>query len=342
MAPAQARDGGPVISRVTPAAATPGTALEIEGYRMGVNLENHEREKVRVVFAQGGKLLAATHGGGSWMTADVQGALQSMTVIVPEGLEADACHVRVEVGELRSAPASIEIKSELIPAVLTNLRPRQIRPGAVLWVYGTNFTTADEAELTDARGKTRRIAAGSPDGTVTAFTLPKDTPEGEVTVNIIQPQGDASVRSNSLRVLVTEGPAPLDIHGDSLMPVAPGQWLDLVVTTFEPLEKADRLEVSFRQGGQTLVVAAENLKHPRVRVPDGLAPGDAEIQTRTWSGESFSTWAEPVTLRLLERPAPPHLYSVEIVPSRVDLEFRQEGRLIEVTRFDVETHPRLR
>ena len=47
---------------------------------------------------------------------------------------------------------------------------------------------------------------------------------------------------------IHHGPTPLEIYSDWLYSVAPGQWLDLVMGSDDPLKNAERVEVSFEQG----------------------------------------------------------------------------------------------
>ena len=138
--------------------------------------------------------------------------------------------------------------------------------------------------LTDSQGKTYHFEGGHTSGANTAaFTLPKDLPVGEATFRVIERRSGATLGSNSLSLILIHGPTPLYLHSDWLMSVAPGQWLDLVVGSMEPLKSAERVDVMFQQKEQTVIVPTRGPTENglRVRVPESLAPGRVIIQTRT-------------------------------------------------------------
>jgi hypothetical protein len=98
------------------------------------------------------------------------------------------------------------------------------------------------------------------------------------------------------------------------MQVAPGQWIDLEVTSLKPLEVADRAEVAFKQGQRVIIAPIVDHENPRVRAPAELLPGAVYIQSRTWLDEKVSFWSEPALYHLLSKPAPPSLYYIQTGP----------------------------
>lgn len=330
----------PQLTRISPPAAAAFTHIKIEGLRLGANLD----EGVQVIFVQGTAEYSASANGSEYETADVEHGHQALNVVVPAELQPGPCEVIVEVLGQRSASMALKINLAATPPVLGGLRPPFPQPGEMIWIDGTGFSASDVFELTDALGKTHHIlnGDGTSDADVAAFKLPKDLPGGETKLRVIEHRSGSSQVSNTLSLTVVSGPAPLDIWSDELMPVAPGQWLDLVVTSEMPLKNAERVEVAFRQKNQLLVMPIEDLKKLRVQVPSALAPGSVEIQTRTWVAGEASVWSSRVDFRLLDKPAASKVYSLEIRPLRAEAAFKQNDRIVAISSVAGADYPRVR
>ena len=126
------------------------------------------------------------------------------------------------------------------------------------------------------------------------------------------------------------------------MPVAPGQWLDLVVTSEMPSKDAERVEVAFRQKNQLLILPLEDPKKLRVQVPAALFPGSVEIQTRTWVAGEASPWSAPVDFRLLDKPAASKVNSLKIRAVRAEAAFKQADRIVAISSVADADYPRVR
>lgn len=156
------------------------------------------------------------------------------------------------------------------------------------------------------------------------FRVPPNLPEGEARLQLIELRSGGGLRSNTLSFWITRGPTPVEIAAGWLMPVAPGQWVDLPVVSDHPLKSAERVEVTFQQAGRLYTVAVDDPQKSRwlhVRVPQTLSPDQVELRTRTLVGDQVSAWSKPVTYQLLAKPVASRIYSVEVVRSR------SEGRI---------------
>jgi len=329
----------PQLTRITPDAAAASTRIKIEGLRLGANLD----EGVRVIFVQGSAEYS-TGFSGSENDTDLEHGEQALNVAVPEELQTGSCSVIVEVSGQRSAPLPLKIKAPATPPVLSGLRPLLPQPGETIWVDGTGFSESDDFELSDSLGKAHHIinGHGTSDADCAAFTLPEDFPAGETTLRAIEHRSGSSQFSNTLSFRVVRGPAPLDVWGDELMPVAPGQWLDLVVTSEMPSKDAERVEVSFRQENQVLLAPLEDSRKLRVQVPSALNPGHVEIQTRTWAAGEASPWSAPVNFSLLEKPVASKVGNLEIRPVRVEAGFKQADHIVAISSVADADYPRVR
>jgi hypothetical protein len=236
--------------------AAEGTAIELEGYRIGADLFFlDQNDKVRVVFLQEDRRLPVRAEGGpsDSQVNDRKGGLQHFGVIVPAGVMQGPCQVIVEADGLTSGAIMIQIV-QWVPAVLDRLRPLWAGPGETVFIDGSAFNVSDKVELSDARGEKHLIELGAPAWRFSAFTLPKELREGQYLVRILNAAGGEDQGSNSLALWVSAGPLPFDILDDWLKPAAPGQWVDLIANNNPLVAHADRVEVAFRQGS-TLVAA---------------------------------------------------------------------------------------
>jgi hypothetical protein len=297
----------PQITRCTPGSASVGTVLDIEGYRLGAL----SLEKVRAHFIQGKSDYIATLCGSEGENVnDEQGQLQHLEANVPEGLILGLCQVIVEVDGRRSVPITIEI-TPWKPPEITAISPPWAQPGEHVSFDGSGFHITDDIVLIDARGRKHQFEPGGA-ATYSGQKIPDDLPEGEATLYIVNRDNPGDPPSRSFKLQVSHGPVPLDIWPAELMPVAPGQWLDLIVTTLKPLERAERAEVAFQQSGQLIISPVVNHASPRVQVPRRLRSGEVTLLTRTWQGSKASSWSEPVLYQLTRQPVTSSVEVIEI------------------------------
>lgn len=297
---AAAQTAGPIIERCTPTRGAAKSVLEVTGYRLGAE----DMAKVKVYFTRGHLRLSTWVSGTSSTANNLQGGPQTLEVLVPEKITPGAWQMSIEVRGQKTAPVPIEI-TEWTPPQLERLSLTRAHHGEIITIYGSNFHIDDELELTDAHGRASRFAVGA-DHYSTAFTVPADLPEGELTVRVGLTVDGVDSFSQPLKLTVTSAPLPLELWGDSMDPVAPGQWADLVFNSTKTLEQSGRTEVEFRQGEQLVIAPTQqpDAARVRVRVPVALAPGAVELRTRTWRDGVASEWSEPQAYRLLERARP--------------------------------------
>ena len=330
----------PVISRITPEAPSARTNVELEGYRLGANLN----EGVKVLFVQGTAEYSAAPNGSGSEAANLKAGPQELNVTVPAPLQPGECQVIVEVNGIRSAPLTFQITAPSAP-VIKDFRPHLPQAGEMVWIEGSGFSDSDDIVLTDAGGKAHHFSGGRTSGADTAaFPLPDDLPVGEATLRIVEGRSGASLSSNSLPLRIVAGPTPLSLESDWLSPVAPGQWIDLVCTSFAPLKSAERIEVLFRQKEQTIIVATQSPSENglRVQVPESLAPGTVKIQTRTMKGDETSPWSEPVDYRVLETPVAAKIYSIEIRAVKAEAAFKQGDKILAIVQVSETDYPKVR
>ena len=298
-----------------------------------------------MLFVQGTAEHVTVSTGSSHDTANLKRGLHQLNVIVPEQLQPGPCQVVVEVNGSRSAPLTIQINIPATAPVVSDFRPRLPRAGEWVWIEGTGFSESDEIVLTDSQGKAYHVeAGGTSDANIAAFTLPKDLAAGEATFLVIERRSGGNLSSNSLSLMIVHGPRPLDLYSDWLMPVAPGQWLDLVVGSMEPVKSAERVDVMFQQKEQIVVVPTmgANENNLRVRVPESLAPGSVKIQTRTIVSGEASQWSDAVDYQLLHKPVAAKIYSLEIRPVRAEAAFKQENKIIAIVPVNESDYPKVR
>ena len=330
----------PLIVRIVPAAAAPGTNIKVEGYRLGANLEKGGR----VLFGQGANEYEVAYAGGGYEIANLKQGLQDFGAVVPDALQPGPCQLIVEVNGRRSVPFNFQINVPATAPVLTQIRPKTPRPTELIWIDGSGFAASDEVELIDAAGGKHRFkqSLATSDPNTLALTLPKNLPGGEAGLRVTEHRSGTNQQSNILSFMIVRGSTPLEIYSTWLMPVAPGQWLDLVVGSADPLKGAERVEVSFRQNEQFLIVATKSVSDLRVQVPLNLTAGSAMLQTRTISNGEASEWSNPVTYQLLEKPAAAKVSSLEIRAVRAEAGFRQNGRIVAIAAVSESDYPRVR
>ena len=167
-------------------------------------------------------------------------------------------------------------------------------------------------QLTDARGRQWRIEPGV-SRTGIGLGLPEDVADGEASIRIARIDNGSERWSAPITFAVTSGPLPLSESAvTEMIPVAPGQWSDLVLRDADEweVERVDRVEVEFRQGNLTVVNPASLPANTHVRVPPRLKPGVVTVRTRTSIEQTASAWSQPATLTLLERPVPPTITGI--------------------------------
>ena len=299
---------GPELLRANPSVAAEGTAIVLEGHRIGAD----PKDNVRVVFLQEDSRLPGRAGGLSDSQVNDRNGLQHLGVIVPAGLMHGPCQVIVETNGLTSGAIMIQIVP-WVPAVLDRLSPLWAGPGETVYIDGSAFNVSDKVELSEASGEKHLMEAGPPAWRYSSFTVPKDLSEGQYLVRVLNAAGGDQLGSNSLALWVSAGPLPFDILDDWLKPAGPGQWLDLIASNNPLVAHADRVDVAFRQGS-TLVAAKVSCTtvYLRTRIPPTLAPGEVAILNRTWAGDFPSFWSEPVPYQILDRPAPPVVDAIEL------------------------------
>lgn len=304
------RKKSPEPIRIIPEQVTPGLEIEIEGYRLGWP----QSKDIQIIFWQNAIPYTTYPTGGGWQAKDIDNSLQHMKVVVPQGINPGLCSLVVETDGLSSLPMPVDIKLTITPPIITETSSRWAIPGEVVWVTGTGFGILDEIELIDSKGQFFYVNPGSTSSAIkTAFNLPIEVADGEALIRVIEHRSGKNQPSNPIPIMVTRGPVPLELLSNWLPAVAPGQWLDLVVANFKPLEKADKAEILFNQGNQPYVVEIQGNTYPRVHIPNELQPGNVKISTRTWQKNKTSVWSEPIDYTLLSEPIPPSVISMEIV-----------------------------
>ena len=300
----------PQLLRIIPNQGTPGTELEIEGYRLGWPVI----KDVEVVFYQNGIQHTTYPIGGGWQARDLSNGLQQMKITVPNTISPGECVVVIKNNGLTSTSLSFHIDRTINPPTIIEANLNWASPGQVVWITGTGFAVSDEVEITDASGQSFFTETGSSSsGVKTAFTLPKEIADGTALIRVIERRSGNRQASNPISLKISRGPIPLELLSNFLPTVAPNQWLDLVAANLKPLEIADHAEALFQQNGQEITVPIYGKTYPRVHIPSILQPGNVSISTRTWQKNSPSVWSEPITYTLAAKASPPTVMSVEIV-----------------------------
>jgi hypothetical protein len=311
----------PEVTHCVPDTASAGTVLDLQGYRLGA--VGNYAGGAKVHFVQGKASRVATPSGSQGFTNDAQNGFQHLDVNVPEGLALGPCQVTVEVEGQQSAPLEIEITAWRPPEI-TSILPPWAQPGERISLEGSGFHVSDDIVLTVAQGRRRQFEPGHAAGH-SGQILPADLAEGEATLWIINRHNPDDQPSRSITLQVSRRPTPLEVWPEMLTPVAPGQWLNLVVTSLKPLEGAERAEVAFQQNRQ-IISPIVDYEYPRVEVPRNLSPGKVGLLTRAWRNGKSSPWSPAVSYQLLAQPAAPQIEVIEIgLPDNASFIYLSEG-----------------
>lgn len=295
-----------ITEALEPKTASINALIELRGYRLYV--ENPS--KTKVVFLQGGVEIPARTSGWSGWASDCGTAPQTLKVIVPEGVVEGLAQIVIEVNGVRSNPAPLIISGWTAPEI-KRVTPTTAAPGTTVVIECTGLHLDDELEITDANGDPVSFHGGG-SSVGTAFGVPEDAKEGVWTVRIGNRKYGDGRFTEPFTINISNEPLSLELTEDYLLPVAPGQWLDLQSTNSGPLKHSELTEVLFKQDGRTIVVATEKPSRPHVEVPAVLAPGEVQIQARTWRNGQSSQWSQPVSLKLLDKPIAPSIASIRL------------------------------
>jgi len=319
------KQNSPEISNVEPKEITPGIALKIEGYRLGVN------DSTKVIFLQNAEEFVTNPNGASWEEANLSQGLQELNVTVPEEVLIGKCQIIIEYNGHRSSPFTVDVLPLPKPPKLTSIHPLIAIPGETIWIEGIGFNIDDTAELLDPNGKTFVVKLGSSSSADTStFSLGDDIPDGVVTLKVIENRSGLNQLSNSLTFRVKRTAVPLDLSQEDLDSVASGQWFEVIYTGSKPLEKATKIEFLLRQGFQEQTSLVTDFKNIRVQIPKSFTAGKIEIQNRVWVNKDVSEWSKPIEYRIVENPATPKIWSFLNIPLRAEAMFKQNGNVMAI------------
>ena len=303
----EAKGEAPVVNDCSPRSGAVNSVIELEGFR----LEPDEPQSVKAFVIQNGIEIPARTGGGSSVTNDRLNGPQTLEVILPEAVVPGPAQIVAERNGFRSAPVTITITEWTLP-VIKQITPATGPPGMVVNVECENFHINDEIELTDGEGRlVKRYESGGSSGG-TAFVVPKDFPEGVLRLRIGNRKFGKGQFTPPVELIVTNEALPLELVAESTEPVAPGQWIDLVIWSLAPIKHSERTEISFKQAGREIIVNMPRPQRPRVEVPAVLSPGEVQVQGRTWRNGRPSTWSTPVTLQLADKPVKPYVQALRL------------------------------
>ena len=296
---------GPVVEGWEPKTGSTDSIIYLTGYRLG------EWTKTKAFLIQNGVELPARTAGGWSTTNNERNGPQALGVIVPEEAVLGQAQIVVESNGRRSIPVRITITEWKLP-VIHRLNPARGAPGTLVRIEGEGFHVSDKIEITDANGKPINFNSGiSSDGTV--FGIPEDAPEGAVTVRVGNNKNGKALYTEPVTFTVTNEPLTVEVLASDTKSVAPGQWLDLQISNSKPLERSELTEVSFKQAGKTIIVAAAKAFRPRFAVPSALSAGEVQLQLRTWRDGRPSEWSEPASYELADKPVAPMIDSIRLV-----------------------------
>ncbi|HEY2964280.1 MAG TPA: hypothetical protein VGJ37_17790 [Pyrinomonadaceae bacterium] len=268
----------------------------------------------RVFFLQNGNTYLARTGGGSWATNDENNGRQTLEVIVPEEVVLGPSQVVVEINGLRSVPATVTIVDWILPEV-QRIVPASGSPGTDVLLTCYGFHIYDLIELTDAAGKVTSFESGG-SSSDSSFKVPNDAPEGPLKIRIGNRKYGNNQFTEPVIFQVTNDPLPLDLALSWMTPVAPGQLLELSVWSTDPLKRSELTEIAFKQADRAIVVSTTYPKHLRVVVPKALAPGNVQLQTRTWRNGLPSVWSAEGPFQLSEKLVPPSIQAIRLEKGR--------------------------
>jgi len=294
----------PVINE-WPHSASVNSVIDLKGFRLG----SDEPEAVKTFVIQNGIQIPARNGGGVSITNDRLNGPQTLAVFLPDEVVVGAAQIVVERSVFRSAPVTINITEWTLP-VIKQVIPTSGPPGTSVHIVCDPFHIDDQIELTDREGRpvTNYGGGGASDGT--AFGIPEDLPEGVLTIRIGNRKFGKGQFTPPVEFVITNEALPPKLMPEWIKAVAPGQWLDIQVSTLETLKHSEQTEVSFKQAGREIIVNAPLAQRPHVEVPAVLLPGDVEVQVRTWRNGRSSSWSEPVSLQVADKRLPPYVQSL--------------------------------
>jgi len=295
----------PVVNECEPHSGSVNSAIYLRGFRLG----SDGVDPAKVFFIQNGIEIPANAGGGFSTSNDRLNGPQGLRVIVPDEVVPGAALIVAERNGLRSAPITFTI-IEWTPPVIKQIIPTSGPPGTTVAIECENFHPSDEIELTDSEGRLVKPQGGAGYSHGTAFTVPADFPEDVLTIRIGNRKFGKGQFTPAVEFIVTNDALQPKVVAEWIKPVAPGQWIDIQVSTFESLKHSEQTEVSFKQAGREIIVNAPRPRDPHVEVPAVLSRGDVQLQVRTWRHGRPSSWSDPVSIQLSEKPLPPNVYSL--------------------------------
>jgi len=305
-AAAQTREA-PVVNDYWPHSGSVNSLIELKGFRLGSDLI----ESAKPFVIQNGIEIPARTGGGVGITNNSLNGPQTLTVILPEEVVVGPAQIVVERKGFRSVPVTITI-TEWTPPIIKQVIPTSGPPGTTVHIVCENYHTSDKIELTDSEGRPVTNYGGGGASNGTAFGVPKDFPEGVLTIRLGNPKFGKGQFTPAVEFVITNEPVPPKLMPEWIKAVAPGQWIDIQASTLAPLKYSEQTEVSFKQAGREIIVNAPLPQRPHVEVPAVLSPGDVQVQVRTWRHGRSSSWSEPVTLQLSEKLLPPYVQALRL------------------------------
>ena len=90
------------------------------------------------------------------------------------------------------------------------------------------------------------------------------------------------------------------------------EYLGVVEEATAPLKRSELTEITFKQGGRSILVSAPNPHRPHIGVPGALSAGEVQLQVRTWRDGRPSAWSDPIQFRLSEKPVPPSVGAIRL------------------------------
>ena len=304
---ANRKNAGPVVESWSPKTGSIDSLIYLSGYRLYPGGGN----KTKAFFIQNGVELPVPSAGGSSITNNLLNGPQSVWVIVPEGVVPGPAQIVVEFDGRRSTPATITITEWKLP-IIKSVIPTRGPPGTIVKIESEGFHLSDEFEITDDKGKPFRLTPGDSASAI-GFRIPEDAPEGVINVRIGNHKYGKGQYTEPVTFTITNEPLPVDVLTSGMISVAPGQWLDLQISTEGPLRRSELTEVAFKQAGRTIIVATPKPFRPHVAVPSGLSAGEVQLQLRTWRDGRSSQWSELADFELASEPLAPLIDSIRLV-----------------------------
>jgi hypothetical protein len=282
----------PLLVDCSPSEGAPGTAITIHGYRLFVG----KPDNAAVVFVRGTDRISIKQYGSGGFANNESNMIEYLSVAVPKALRKGRWHVVVEVDGRVSAPIDFTV-TEWKPPVISEVLPGWAGPGTSVVIYAEGANSTDIIELTDERGAKHSVELRPGSGAAAAFTVPEEAADGPATLHIVNPAGTGE--SNSVSILISRGPLPIDLRHSVQLVLGRGQWLSLPA----PPTGSDTYEIAFTRGTDSIIVPIEKGSWG-VRIPFSVAAGPLELSTRAWRGGAPSFWSDPKPYTVLDRPAP--------------------------------------